>query len=65
MKTMPNEPRHCPIHGEEVIVSREDFGSSSSAGPPFEAVFIGCCDEAIQKEFEFINKTCGLDDSSE
>jgi hypothetical protein len=57
MKSSPEEPRLCPSHGEAVNLNFVDFNDNSVGAPPFEAVFSGCCEAAIQSELEFIDRT--------
>jgi hypothetical protein len=56
VKSIPNELRFCPAHGEAVNLEFVNFNDNADA-PPFEAVFTGCCEAAIQSELEFINRT--------
>lgn len=51
------EPRLCPVHGEAVSLDYEFYSGVEAGAPGFEAVLSGCCDEAVDKEWEFIRKT--------
>lgn len=57
MEENPGAPRLCPTHGEAVSLSFVNFKENPGPTPPFEAVFSGCCEAAIQRELEFINRT--------
>jgi len=51
------ESRLCPKHKEAVTRNHVLLGRSPqmlSGAPPFEYVFEGCCDEAIDNELNFI-----------
>jgi hypothetical protein len=53
----PLELRLCTIHKKDVKRNAVLHGQSPQAfggNPPFEYVFEGCCDEAINKELAFI-----------
>lgn len=57
MKSSPEEPRLCPAHGEAVSLNFVNFRENAGDVPSFEAVFSGCCEAAIRRELEFINRT--------
>ena len=56
VKSNRDEPRLCPAHGEAVNLEFVNFNNNADA-PPFEAVFSGCCEAAINSELAFINRT--------
>lgn len=56
MKRVPDEPRLCPEHGEAVRLDFVNFRESAGDVPSFEATFSGCCEAAIRRELEFINR---------
>ena len=49
VKSLPDEPRLCPTHGEAVSLNFVSFKENAGGAPPFEAVFSGCCEAAIQR----------------
>lgn len=58
MKTLPEEIRFCPRHGEEVTIQESEFVPNPSFGAPFaKADWVGCCDEAIARVIEGVKKT--------
>lgn len=52
-----NEQRLCPIHGQAVTLNHESYGGVDVGAPGFEAILSGCCDEAVNSEWEFMRKT--------
>ena len=54
--TLLKAPRLCLKHNEAVSAHHVPFDNPGSSAPNFEIVFSGCCDEALEQEFEFINK---------
>jgi hypothetical protein len=56
VKGSPDELRLCPAHGEAVNLDFVNFNDNADA-PPFEALFSGCCEAAINNELAFINRT--------
>jgi len=61
MTKKTEDARLCPVHRAEVQLNYEqtpDTGLGMSA-PPI-AVFRGCCEEAINRELQFINKTLSI-----
>jgi hypothetical protein len=57
MRTETNDQRLCEVHKEPVILEYHNYDSNSFGAAPFEVVLIGCCNFAIEKEWEFINQT--------
>lgn len=58
IKTLPEEIRSCSIHGEEVTIKEGELLPNQGPGVPFaEAHWEGCCDEAIARVIESVQKT--------
>jgi hypothetical protein len=57
VKSSPDEPRLCPANSEAVNLDFLNFNENTVGAPPFEAVFSGCCEAAIQSELRFIQRT--------
>jgi hypothetical protein len=58
IKTLPEEVRICPRHGEEITIQEGDFSSNPGAFAPFaKADWVGCCDEAIDRVIYGVQKT--------
>jgi hypothetical protein len=54
---LSEEPRLCPEHNEVVSAHELPFDNYGASTPNLEIVFSACCDEAITKEIDFVNKT--------
>lgn len=55
--TLQDEPRLCSKHNEAVTANERPFDNHGAPTPNLEIVFSGCCDEALEQEFEFMDKT--------
>ena len=65
IKTLPAEIKVCRKHGEEVTIRESDFSSNPGGSAPFaKAHWVGCCDEAIARVMEGVQKTLELIDSA-
>ena len=65
IKTLPAEIKVCRKHGEEVTIRESDFSSNPGGSAPFaKAHWVGCCDEAIARVIEGVQKTLELIDSA-
>src|SRR6267142_485831 len=63
IKTLPEEIRICSEHGEEVTIQESDFSSNPGGFAPFgKADWVGCCDAAIARVIEGVQKTLELID---
>lgn len=57
LRTLPEDIRICPQHGEEVKITEGDRIPNPSDGAPFgEAAFIGCCDTAVDNAINGIRR---------
>lgn len=52
-----NQIRLCKIHKKSVALSFNNYGDNSFGAVPFEALLNGCCEQAVNSEWEFINET--------
>lgn len=58
IKTLPKEIRVCPRHGGEVDIKLGEPLPNQGPGVPFSgAHWVGCCDEAIDRVIEGVQKT--------
>ena len=65
IKTLPEEVRVCSKHGEKVTIQERDFSLNPVGVAPFKkADWVGCCDEAIARVIEGVQKTLELIDSA-
>ena len=57
IKTLPKHLHICPKHGEEVTIEEWDFSSNPGGFAPFaKADWVGCCEEAIDRVIEAVQK---------
>jgi hypothetical protein len=57
IKTLPKDIRICPKHGEEVRIEERDFAANPGDFANFgEADWVGCCEEAIDRVIEAVQK---------
>ena len=57
IKTLPKHLRICPKHGEAVTIEERDFSSNPGGFAPFaKADWVGCCEEAIDRVIEAVQK---------
>ena len=58
ISTLPEEIRICPRHGEEVTIQESEFVPNPSFGAPFaRADWVGCCDEAVDRVIDRVQRT--------
>jgi hypothetical protein len=63
IKTLPEDIRVCPRHGEEVSIQESDFSSNPGGFAPFgKADWVGCCDEAVAGVIEGVRRKLELID---
>src|SRR6266566_4542387 len=63
IRTLPEELRLCPKHGELVGIEEGDLLPNQGGGVPFaDANWVGCCDEAIDRVIEGVRKKLELID---
>lgn len=56
--TLPEEIRVCPNHGDAVTIQESEFVPNPSFGAPFaRADWVGCCDEAIDRVIDRVQRT--------
>lgn len=58
IKTLPEDIRFCPIHRGEITIKDGELLGNQGPGVPFaDAHWEGCCDEAIARVTEGVQKT--------
>src|SRR6266446_6678791 len=63
IKTLPDEVRICPEHGEEVEIQEGPSSPNVDGVAPFKkASWVGCCDQAIDRAIEGVHRTSDLID---
>jgi len=63
IRTLPEEIRVCPKHGELATIEEGDLLPNQGAGVPFAgANWVSCCDEAIDRVIEGVRKKLELID---
>jgi hypothetical protein len=63
IKTLPEELRICPEHGEEVNIQEGPVSPNIDYVSPFKkANWVACCDDAIDRVMEGVRRTSALID---